>query len=203
MKPFPWRRPLNLVGGEIDFQMPFDLICPSARLMCLYENLTGLCHLKLQIAKYLLYSTSYQLRKLIIFLQIKDLFDTFTQKIKLHFWPLPVSSQQHPVKQAGNKESANLCKTMIIRKKCVSVANSLHDDWTLTTKWDLCKKSIPTWSLDYREAIDTPTLYFDWQKLFMWTNLEYVMHFSWIQTFMPTLVLLCTTTIYILYTTWC
>ena len=123
-------------------------------------------------------------------MQIKDLFDTFTQKIKLHFWPLPVSSQQHPVKQAGNKESANLCKTMIIRKKCVSVANSLHDDWTLTTKWDLCKKSIPTWSLDYREAIDTPTLYFDWQKLFMWTNLEYVMHFSWIQTFMPTLVLL-------------
>ena len=166
--------------------------------MCLYENLTGLCHFKLQIAKYLLHSTSYQLRKLIIFLQIKDLFDTFTQKIKLHFWPLPVSSQQHPVKQAGNKESANLCKTMIIRKKCVSVANSLHDDWTLTTKWDLCKKSIPTWSLDYREAIDTPTLYFDWQKLFMWTNLEYVMHFSWIQTFMPTLVLLCNARIYIL-----
>ena len=127
--------------------------------MCLYENLTGLCHFKLQIAKYLLHSTLYQLRKLIIFLQIKDLFDTFTQKIKLHFWPLPVSSQQHPVKQAGNKASANLCKTMIIRKKCVSVANSLHDDWTLTTKWDLCKKSIPTWSLDYREAIDTPTWY--------------------------------------------
>ena len=81
----------------------------------------------------------------------------------LSFFPplLPTVQKQQQFKQ---HKLANLCKTMIIRKTCVFVAELLgfmllHDDWTLTTKWDLCKKSIPTWSLDYREAIDTPTWY--------------------------------------------
>ena len=98
----------------------------------------------------------------------------------LSFFPplLPTVQKQQQFKQ---HKLANLCKTMIIRKTCVFVAELLgfmllHDDWTLTTKWDLCKKSIPTWSLDYREAIDTPTWSYLIGKNFFYVNQFGVCH---------------------------
>ena len=89
-----------------------------------------------------------------------------TQKIKLHFWPFPPSTLE--VRKIFAKQWSFA--------KSVFLSRLLHDDWTLTTKWDLCKKSIPTWSLDYREAIDTPTWSYLIGKNFFYVNQFGVCH---------------------------